>query len=344
MSTPSILQIEKSDIRYLLDLIKSEVKRETNCHAIGTIITFDATTATASVAFNYKKILKQRNAVDSKNYTDVIVDYPVLIRCPVIVLGGGGSYTTYPIFSGDQCLIMFCDRDIDLWLELGSTSSPPSSERMHDISDAVVLVGLNPVTKPIPNYLTNAIQTVFGQVVVTFSNLFASIVDSTGQRLCQSGFGQPYFGSAAPSGWLLCFGQAVSRTTYASLFAAIGTTYGTGNGTTTFNLPDMRGKTIAGLDNMGGTNANVLTNTYNPNRNTLGALTGQEAHALTIPELPSHNHTYDFSGNLVSGSSVDAYFPNGGPHGYERSTNFTGNNTAHQNVQPTMMVNWIIKI
>ena len=67
-----------------------------------------------------------------------------------------------------------------------------------------------------------------------------------------------YAGSSAPSGWLLCAGQAVSRTTYAALFSAISTAYGTGDGTTTFNLPDLRGRIPAGKDDMGGTAANRL--------------------------------------------------------------------------------------
>ena len=58
----------------------------------------------------------------------------------------------------------------------------------------------------------------------------------------------PFAGSAAPSGWLLCDGSAVSRTTYARLFGIIGTAYGAGNGTTTFNLPDLRGEFVRGLD------------------------------------------------------------------------------------------------
>lgn len=58
----------------------------------------------------------------------------------------------------------------------------------------------------------------------------------------------PFAGSAAPSGWLMCDGQVVSRTTYAALFNAIGTTYGAGDGTTTFKLPDLRGEFIRGLD------------------------------------------------------------------------------------------------
>lgn len=68
----------------------------------------------------------------------------------------------------------------------------------------------------------------------------------------------PFAGSTAPTGWLLCYGQAISRTTYSTLFAAIGTQYGAGDGSTTFNVPDMRGRVPAGADNMGGTAANNL--------------------------------------------------------------------------------------
>ena len=57
----------------------------------------------------------------------------------------------------------------------------------------------------------------------------------------------PFAGAAAPTGWLLCQGQAVSRTTYAQLFSVIGTTYGSGDGSTTFNLPDMRGRVAVGF-------------------------------------------------------------------------------------------------
>lgn len=69
----------------------------------------------------------------------------------------------------------------------------------------------------------------------------------------------PFAAATAPTGWLLCYGQAVSRATYAALFAVVGTTYGTGDGSTTFNLPDMRGRVPGGKDDMGGTAAGRLT-------------------------------------------------------------------------------------
>src|SRR5258707_6849253 len=68
-----------------------------------------------------------------------------------------------------------------------------------------------------------------------------------------------YAGSSAPSGWLFCFGQNVGRTTYATLFAVIGTTYGAGDGSTTFGVPDLRGRVPFGKDDMGGVAASRLT-------------------------------------------------------------------------------------
>ena len=62
----------------------------------------------------------------------------------------------------------------------------------------------------------------------------------------------PYAGASEPSGYLFCYGQQISRTTYSDLFSAVGTTYGVGDGATTFNLPDLRGRVVAGQDDMGG--------------------------------------------------------------------------------------------
>ena len=90
--------------------------------------------------------------------------------------------------------------------------------------------------------------------------------------------------SAPQTGWQICYGQAVSRTTYAALFAAIGTAYGAGDGSTTFNVPDCRGRVKAGADNMGGTAAGVLTG-Y-----TIGTSGGVQSSAIGVVNLPAHNH------------------------------------------------------
>lgn len=118
--------------------------------------------------------------------------------------------------------------------------------------------------------------------------------------------------TSIPAGWLLCGGQAVSRTTYAALFAAIGTLYGSGDGTTTFNVPDYRGRSLFGRDDMGGTPANRLTTGVSGLSGvTLGATGGSQAtpthtHAVTDPghlhvyNDPGHSHTYADPGHVHS--------------------------------------------
>lgn len=111
-----------------------------------------------------------------------------------------------------------------------------------------------------------------------------------------------FAGSAAPAGSVLCFGQAISRTTFALLFAIIGTTYGVGDGSTTFNVPDLRGRVIAGRDNMGGTPAGLLTSTtMSPDGNTDGAVGGSQQNTA----VTTVNVTGNATGNIgVTGSML----------------------------------------
>ncbi len=90
----------------------------------------------------------------------------------------------------------------------------------------------------------------------------------------------PFAGSLAPAGSLFCYGQAISRTDYAGLFAAIGTAHGGGDGSTTFNVPDLRGRSPFGLDNMGGSNANRLSSVLAST--TLGAAGGQQTESAGV--------------------------------------------------------------
>lgn len=179
----------------------------------------------------------------------------------------------------------------------------------------------------------------------------AKVADALLQLLCPTGLVAPYGGSTAPTGWLLCFGQAISRTDYAALFTAIGTTYGSGNGSTTFNVPDLRGRVIAGQDDMGGTSANRLTNpagtTGGIDGDVLGGTGGSETHSLTVAQLAAHDHTGTYTLTAYPGAGV--------PIGFAAGTNAGGTNdgsvfigsegsgTGHNNVQPTIILNYIIR-
>jgi len=174
-----------------------------------------------------------------------------------------------------------------------------------------------------------------------------------------------------PDGWLLCAGSAVSRNSYSALFAAVGTTYGVGDGSTTFNVPDLRGRVLAGKDNMGGTTAGLLTAAGSGiTGTTLGAAGGLQTHTLTTAQLATHTHTQDSHSHNLTPSAAAGYnsgaignvMAAGGSFWVARSaanvndattvsgttgtiaTNQnTGSGTEHQNTQPTIILNYIIK-
>lgn len=114
-------------------------------------------------------------------------------------------------------------------------------------------------------------------------------------------------GGPEPAGWLWADGRAVSRATYAALFGAIGTTYGAGDGSTTFNLPDYRGRTMVALDNMGGTPAGRIAAAT-----ALGWAGGSETVTLVTGQIPVHTHTASTASSGAHTHSVD--IPEGGSH------------------------------
>lgn len=158
-----------------------------------------------------------------------------------------------------------------------------------------------------------------------------------------SGDIKPHAGAVIPAGWLECGGQAVSRATYSALFLAIGVLYGAGDGVNTFNLPDLRGRTLFGRDNLGGAAANRLT-TGNGGVNgvALGAVGGAEAVTLSEAQMPSHAHSFNNLANQWGAANSNPTGGNGNVSG-SPVTNAKGANNAHVNIPPAMVINYIIK-
>jgi len=163
------------------------------------------------------------------------------------------------------------------------------------------------------------------------------------EYIMPSGVVMPYAGSSAPTGFLLCDGSAISRSTYSDLFSAISTTYGTGDGSSTFNVPDLRGRVVAGQDDMGGSSANRLTDqTGGLNGDTLGDTGGSETHTLSTAQMPAHTHT------VAAQQQVGGDSTNRGGSGQlgaaaTITSSSTGGDSAHNNVQPTIILNYIIR-
>lgn len=185
-----------------------------------------------------------------------------------------------------------------------------------------------------------------------------------------------FAGATAPSGYLLCDGAAVSRTTYANLFSLIGTTYGSGNGTTTFNVPDLRGRapwgaghgtglTNRALGGTGGAETVTLTSDEMPSHTHTGTTNAGGAHTHTVTD-PGHTHTQttindDFNNsgadppgftadsagsrtwNNINSSVTGISIDSGGSHTHTITTAATGGGGAHTNMPPFLALNFIIK-
>ena len=169
---------------------------------------------------------------------------------------------------------------------------------------------------------------------------------------------KPFAGATVPKGYLLCFGQAISRTAYAGLFAVLGTTYGAGDGSTTFNLPDLRSVVVGGLGNMGGTERGLLNSQI---ASTLGATGGTQQESASVSGSASVSVSVTVGGSLsgnitTAGSNFGGGFFVGASVGDQVSVSGTlggggsgsgsisGSTAIVTNVQPTIILNQMIRI
>ena len=139
-----------------------------------------------------------------------------------------------------------------------------------------------------------------------------------------------YGGETPPIYWLSCDGSEVSRSTYSDLFDIVGVIYGAGDGSTTFNLPNLKGRVAVGI------------NTADSDFNSVGKIGGSKTHTLTVAEIPAHSH-FNRWGTGTSRGGRDLESGNNNPVGNTEPTADTGGGGAHANVQPYLVMNYIIK-
>lgn len=330
-------------------------------------------------------------------------------RGPRCIGGGDGMYVGTSPPAGQPVNVPPTNGDftaILLWDQLNVATTRLGVQKFE--ASAVVGIGLTAVANGAPGtimtinpgpgeYITNPVG---GSSGTPFNHLISTPAGTSGV-IYQSGVGlagltsplvgtgtftpamlMAFAGSSVPSGWALCGGQALSRSVFASLFAQIGTTYGSGDGSSTFNVIDLRGRVPAGLDDMNGIAAGRLTaTTMTPNGTTLGASGGNQTNSagVTVNSIsvsvsggisgstfgsitanvsgttgnasnltgadgggntsaPDHTHNFSGSGSTSGGLGVTGTFSGSG------SGTGSGFTATFSVCQPTVLVNWLIKL
>jgi microcystin-dependent protein len=158
----------------------------------------------------------------------------------------------------------------------------------------------------------------------------------------------PVASEAVPEDWMLCDGREVAIEDYQAFYDLVGTTYGAGDSAfwaqvnypaTTFNIPDLRGRTIIGADNMGGESAGVVSQYPS----WLGKSGGAEMHQLTEDEMPSHNHGIE-AGDFLQYATAIPHWNSLGAQSPNKYTDTNGGDQPHNNMQPYIALNYMVKV
>ena len=340
-----------------------------NSGGTGTVAQFKSTSTTAKIQFNNSgsnacfigsnndKLIFQTNSTNRVTITNAgNVGIGTTVPTAALTVGDGTGSESIEInksTSGSATLNFLNAGSAKVYFQADANEhlriATNNSVKMSILENGNVGIG---VTTPTEALHVNGNLIVTGTVDVGSSGFNVS-----------SGFILPFGGGTAPSGWLECNGAAVSRSTYSDLFAIIGTIYGAGDGSTTFNVPDLQGRVMMGEG--GNTASRTPTDLEN-----IGDTGGSQSVALVVDNLPSHSHQTFAPGSTVGGfgpfygacdnqGARRLMFDNGGRSGrncrhasssgwlgVNTTTNNTGTagaDTAHDNIQPSIVINYLIK-
>ena len=175
----NVLPSEPS-LKDVLNQFQKNLLLHLNCHHLGTIQSFLPETQQATVTINYKKTFFIPDSITGI-ISPKLVEYPILAYCPVIFLGGGTGAITFPVEEGDECLVLFNDRDLDNWFA-GGSGSPNATARLHSFADGIVLVGIRSLANVLVNFDTERVSMrgdELGLTVVSVGETLIKIANST---------------------------------------------------------------------------------------------------------------------------------------------------------------------
>jgi hypothetical protein len=162
------LKLNDPALKDVLMNLKENIFLSLNCVKIGQIFSFNSTEKTAQVQIAFKKVLQDGS----------IKSLPILLDCPVFTIQGGGGSLSFPITKGDECVVLFSDRNIDNWLKKGGQEAP-ADFRCHSLSDGIVLVGLNPLTNSDVTYVDQEAGLKMGTAKVAIKNNLVDVSNAT---------------------------------------------------------------------------------------------------------------------------------------------------------------------
>ena len=168
-------QQSNPNLRDVLDQERDSSYSGLNCCRVGTIVSFDGKKVSVRLVDAFQ-VFNKGLVKGTIPQDPALLQYPVLEDVPAFVLFGGKAFIGMPIAAGDPCIVLFNDRNIDIWFKNGTTGAAPNSLRMHSMADGIAIVGIRPVNNPVPNLPLDGRHITFGNDLTTLLTILQNII------------------------------------------------------------------------------------------------------------------------------------------------------------------------